>query len=116
VPQVASANCVCARPMPRKPQSKTRAIDVNHSRCQPELTGLHGRGRGAIGQQVGLVFFDAVLHIAARAVDLLVEMSRASLVPLESSDDVAWIGLAAGHLGIADDTAFAAPAAERGVA
>ena len=40
---------------------------------QPQLVGAHGRGRGAIGEQVELLLLDPVLHLAAGAVDLLVE-------------------------------------------
>jgi hypothetical protein len=40
---------------------------------QPQLIGAHGRRRGAIGEQVGLAFLDPVLHVAAGAIDLLVE-------------------------------------------
>jgi hypothetical protein len=32
VPQVAWANCVCARPMRRKAQSSAQAMDANHKR------------------------------------------------------------------------------------
>jgi len=90
---------------------------VSHrGKPQAELVGLHGRGRGAVGEQVELAFLDAVLHVAARAVGLLVEVPRACLAALERGDDEARIGLAAGHLGLADDPAFPAPRAERGVA
>ena len=40
---------------------------------EPQLVGAHGGGRGAVGEQVALAFLDAVLHLAARAVELLVE-------------------------------------------
>ena len=73
VPQVASANCVCAR------ADATQGAEqhVSH-RGEPkaELVGLHGRGGGPVGKQVELAFFDAVLHVAARAVDLFVEVPR----------------------------------------
>src|SRR6202034_611480 len=71
--------------------------------------------RRAVGKQVELALLDAVLHIAARAVDLLVELPRTDLAPLQRGDE-ARIGLAAGHLGLADDPALAAPTVQRGVA
>ena len=43
---------------------------------QPQLVGAHGGGRGAVGEQIELAFLDAVLHLAAGAVDVLVELAR----------------------------------------
>src|ERR1700691_2246444 len=40
---------------------------------EPELVGAHGRCRGPIGEQVALAFLDPVFHLAAGAVDFLVE-------------------------------------------
>ena len=70
-----------------------------------------------VGEQVELTFFDAVLHVAAGAVDLFVEVpARVCLAALERGDNKARIGFATGHLGLADDPAFPAPGTERGVA
>ena len=40
---------------------------------QPQLVGAHRGGRGPVGEQVALAFLDPVLHVAAGAVDLLIE-------------------------------------------
>ena len=49
--------------------------DVGHRRePEPELVGPHGGCGRAISEEVRLAFLDAVLHVAAGAVDLLVEM------------------------------------------
>src|SRR5208283_3966198 len=77
------------------------------------LIGTHGGGRGAVGIKVELAFLDAVLHVAAGAVDVLVEFSRAGLCALERGDDEARIGLVLCPLRLGDDAAPAAPAVER---
>ena len=76
VPQVASANWrVC-----QADAAQGAEQHIGHrGEPQAELVGAHGRGRGAVGEQVELALLDAVLHLAARAVDLLVEMPRAGL-------------------------------------
>ena len=52
---------------------------VGHrSEPQAQLVGPHGRRRGAVGVEVELTFLDAVLHVAAGAVDVLIEPSRCS--------------------------------------
>lgn len=38
---------------------------------EPELVGAYGGGRSAVGEQVELAFLDAVLHLAAGAVEVL---------------------------------------------
>ena len=38
---------------------------------QPELVGPHGPARGPVGEQIELAFLDAVLHLAAGAVEPL---------------------------------------------
>jgi hypothetical protein len=43
------------------------------------LVGPHVDGGGAVGEQILLAFLDAVLHLAAGAIDLLVEASRVNL-------------------------------------
>src|SRR5579863_739504 len=75
VPQVASANWVCAKPMRRSAQSS----NIGHrGKPQAELVGPHGGGRCAVGEQIELTL-DPVLHLAARAVDLLVEAPAVDL-------------------------------------
>src|SRR5207249_2265781 len=82
---------------------------------QAELVGAHGGRRGAVGEHIHLAFLDAVLHVAAGAVDLLVEVTRLGLVTAERGDDEARIGFALRPFGLADDAATAAPAFARRV-
>src|SRR5258705_7651270 len=58
--------------------------------------------------QVDLTFLDAVLHLAAGAVDFFVEM--AAIVFGRRRDNEARIGFALGPLGLGDDAPLAAPA------
>jgi hypothetical protein len=76
---------------------------------EPQLVGLHGRGGRAVGEQVELALLDAVFHLAAGTVDLLIEMPCANLARCERRDNKARVGLAAGDFGLADDAPFAAP-------
>ncbi len=90
--------------------------DIGHrGQPQAELVGEHGVRRGAVGEHVHLAFLDAVLHVSARAVDLLVEMATFDLGATERGDDEARIGLALGPFGFADDAATSAPARARRV-
>src|SRR5206468_6894118 len=79
----------------------------------PQLVGAHGLSRGAVGVEVELAFLDAVLHVTARAIDVLIELPRARLAALERGDDEARIGLALRPLRLGDDAALSAPAIER---
>ncbi len=83
---------------------------------EPELVGAHGRGRGAVGEQVALAFLDPVLHLAAGAIDLLVEKAAVGPGLAERGDDEARVGLALGPFRLADDAPPARPTVERGVA
>jgi hypothetical protein len=56
---------------------------------------------------------DAALHLAARAVDRLIEMLRSNLARLQRSNDEARVGIAAGDFCLAHDAAIAAPTVER---
>ena len=62
----------------RQPDAAQRAEQHIGHRGEPQakLVGAHGGGRGAVGEQIELALLDAVLHLAARAVDLLVEVPR----------------------------------------
>ena len=75
---------------------------------QAELVGRHGAGRGAVGEQVDLTLLDAVLHLAAGTVDILVEM--AAIAFSQRGDDEAGVCLPRGPLGLGDDAPLAAPA------
>jgi hypothetical protein len=85
----------------------------NRGKPQAELVGAHGGGRGAVGEQIELAFLDAVLDLATRAVDLLIEAPTVDLTGLQRRDDEARVGLVASHLGLADDAAFVARAWRR---
>src|SRR6516162_8246633 len=90
---------------------------MDRPRPVPSPVGLvvsaHGRGRGAVGEQVELAFLDAVFHVAAGAIDLLVEVAGLMLAASQRGDDKTRVGLAAGPLGLADDAARPAPAIQR---
>ena len=61
---------------------------------QAQLVGAHRGGRGAVRIEIELALLDPVLHLAAGAVDLLVEMLGLALVAPQRGDDEARIGLA----------------------
>ena len=46
---------------------------------QPELIGAHRSGAGPVGEQIQLLFFYAVLHVAPRTVEVFVERAEAAL-------------------------------------
>src|SRR5260221_9994218 len=78
---------------------------------QAQLIGPDGGGRGAVRIKVELTLLDPIFHLAARAVDVLVEIFGSALGALERGDDEARIGLALGPLGLGDDPALTTPAA-----
>src|SRR4249919_1661815 len=84
-------------------------------RVEPEsqLVGAHCGGRGAVRIEVELTLLDAVLHLAACAIDLLVEMPGLARVAPKRGDDEARIGLTLGPLGLCDNPTVAAPASTR---
>ena len=49
-------------------------------KIQPQLVGAQHRRAGAVGKQVELALFDAIFHVAAGAIQLLVEPLRPRLV------------------------------------
>src|ERR671910_3586968 len=113
VPQVASANWVVGE----ADAAQCAEQDIGHGgEPQPQLVGAHGGRRGAGGEQVQLAFLHPVLHVAAGAVDALVERTGVAFAGLERGDDEARVGLAAGPLGLADDASSARPAVEGGPA
>ena len=77
VPQVASANWACLRPIRR---SAAHQHIGHRGEPQAELIGAHGFGRGAVGEKVELTLLDPVLHLAARAVDFLIEVAGLSFL------------------------------------
>src|SRR5438128_11462704 len=87
---------------------------IGHRRePEPELVGAHRSSRGAVGEQVELAFLDPVFHLAAGAVELLVERAGLDLWPGQGGDEEAGIAVALGHLGFGDDAPGAAPAVAR---
>src|SRR3981189_2103245 len=80
---------------------------------QAQLVGPHGLSRGAVGVEIELAFLDPVLHVAPGAVNVLIELTCASLAAPERGDDEARIGLALRPLRLGDDAALLAPAIER---
>ena len=66
-----------------------------------------------IGEEIELAFLDAVLHLAARAIDFLVKLSVLQrLVACQRGDDEARIGAFWQMLRLGHDPALAAPALE----
>src|SRR4051794_6103184 len=87
---------------------------VSHRRePQPELVGSHGPARGPVSEQVGLALLYAVPHVAAGAIDLLVEMARSGLLRLERGDHEARVAFALRPLGLRDHPAPARPRVQR---
>src|ERR1700685_3483750 len=91
--------------------------NIGHGRERhSELIGLHGCRRGAIGEQLELLA-NAVLSLAAGAVEILIESTRVigDAGALERGDDEARIGAVRCVLGLADNTPGAAPAVDRAI-
>lgn len=67
--------------------------DIGHGgEPEAQLVGAHGSRRGPVGEQVELAFLDPVFHVAARAVDRLVErtgLDRCRVVR-DPMDDNVW--------------------------
>jgi len=82
---------------------------------EPELIGAEGAGGGAIGEQVELLFLDAVFHLPAGTVDLLIEGLSGIVASRQGGDDEAGVGAAGQDLGFGDDAALTGPALESGV-
>jgi hypothetical protein len=61
-------------------------------------------------QAKALALFDAVFHLAASAVELLVEVASLVLLAPQRGDDKPRIGFACRPFRLGDDAAFAAPA------
>src|SRR3954468_21874209 len=79
------------------------------SEPQAQLIGPHGGCRGAVSEQVQLAFLDPVLHLAAGTVGPLIQPPGVDLGHCQGGDDEAWIGLALGPFGLADDAPPSVP-------
>src|SRR6185436_19931406 len=86
---------------------------THRGKPQPQLVGSHGRGRGAVCKQIYLALLDAVLHLAARAVDVFIERAGIAVSRRQRGDDEARVSLALRPLRLGDDTALPAPALAR---
>jgi hypothetical protein len=110
VAQQARANWVCWE----SDAAQCADQDIGHRREeQPQLVGPHRPGRGAVGEEIELALLDAVFHLAAGAVDLLVEVAGVVLRARQRGNDKARIGLALGPLRLGDDPPLGAPAVAR---
>ena len=84
---------------------------------QPQLVGPHGRRRGPVGEQVELLLLYSVLHVAAGAVQILVERPGADLPHGQAGDHEARVRAAQSrqHLRLAHHASAPAPARQRPV-
>ena len=67
------------------------------------MVGAQAVRAGAVGKEVGLLFFDAVFHVAARAVVGLVERRGVGVVFGQVGDDEARVGAFEEVFGFGDD-------------
>lgn len=80
---------------------------------EPQLIGAHGVGAGAVSVKVELAFLDAGLHVAARAVEILVKRPCRPALRLEGGHDKARIRTQCRPLGLGHDPPAAGPAVFR---
>ena len=59
---------------------------------QPELIGAHRCRAGPVGEQIQLLFFYAVLHVAPRTVEVFVECAGPQAFRRQGGDDESGIG------------------------
>jgi hypothetical protein len=81
-------------------------VPASNSVIGRSIIGFRQSRRGAIGIEIELALLDPVLHVAAGAVDLLVEVFGLALGTLQRGDNEARIGVAFGKLGLGDDPAL----------
>lgn len=62
------------------------------SEVQPQSIGTYRRGAGAIGEQAELLLLDAVLHIAAGAVELFIQPLGRAVMPRQIGHHEARVG------------------------
>ena len=84
------------------------AIEANHSRSW--LARIVAAEVQAVGEQVELALLDAVFHVAAGAVDLLVQALWLGILAAERGDDEARVGRTCRPFGLGNDPTLAAPA------
>jgi transposase len=99
-----------------KQLKQERDILAKGEEGQAKLVGAHGCGAGPVGEEVELALLDAVLHVAAGAVEPLVKGAGSHLGRGQRGHDETRVGTGlspAGHpLGLGDDAALPAPAVE----
>src|SRR5512144_2939564 len=83
---------------------------------QAKLVRRHGCGRRAVGEEIELLLLDAVLHLAAGAVELLVEGLRVDHLTFQRGDDEPRVGALGQVLGLPDDVTAPAPRVDGRVA
>ena len=76
---------------------------------QPELIGAHRCRAGPVGEQIQLLFFYAVLHVAPRTVEVFVERAGPQAFRRQGGDDESGIGAFLQELGLADDASLRGP-------
>ena len=76
---------------------------------QPELIGAHRCRAGPVGEQIQLLFFYAVLHVAPRTVEVFVESAGPQAFRRQGGDDESGIGAFLQELGLADDASLRGP-------
>ena len=84
---------------------------------QPELIGAHRCRAGPVGEQIQLLFFYAVLHVAPRTVEVFVESAGPQAFRRQGGDDESGIGafLPADRAGSVRDGAVRHPVAVPGL-
>ncbi len=117
VPQVAWATgcaaeqCGAARSAAHRPSRQTTAVAGWRASSPPKCgrrTGRAGTPPLSRGQAL-----DAVFHVAAGAVDLLVQALWLGILAAERGDDKARVGRTCRPFGLGNDAALAAPAVTR---
>src|SRR6516165_12774942 len=96
------ARCDARRRSRHKPWKRTTTAAGWRAWCGPRCGRV----------EVELAFLDAVFHLAAGAVELLVEVAGLVLLARQRGDDKPRIGFAPCPFRLADDPALAAPALE----
>src|SRR5688572_4789768 len=107
--------CAWASSVPFQPQSsETAHQDIGNSReVEPELIGAHRLRADAIGEQMKLLF-DAVLHIAACAVEHLIKRLRWPSLGCQRSDYIARVLLALDVFDFGNHASLSAPGSSGG--
>ena len=80
---------------------------------KPELMGPHAFGRGAVGEEVELLLFNPVFHLAAGAIEVLVKGAPTDLAGLERGDDGTGVQTLGQPFRLGHDPAPARPALQR---